>query len=68
MPKEWIPITSSDGMHQGFYEVSGGELTVRFGDRQKSVRASSAGVPAALGASADKRLAVVVLSELVALH
>lgn len=65
MPKEWIPITSSDGIHHGFYEVSGGELTVRLGDRQKSVRASSTGVPAAMGASADEMLARVVLSELV---
>jgi hypothetical protein len=63
--KEWIPVTSSDGIHHGEYEVSDGMLTVRLGTRQKSTRASSTGVPAALGAGADKSLAMFMLGELV---
>jgi hypothetical protein len=45
VPKHWLPITSADGVHHGSYEVSGGILTVRLGERQKSVSASSARVP-----------------------
>ena len=63
--KEWIPVNSLDGVHHGEYEVSDGMLTVRLGGRQKSARASSTGVPAALGADADKSLAQVMLGELV---
>lgn len=64
-PKERIPVNSSDGIHHGEYEVSEGTLTVRLGARQKSTRASSAGVPPALGAEADKSLAIFMLGELV---
>jgi hypothetical protein len=65
VPKHWLPITSADGVHHGSYEVSGGILTVRLGERQKSVSASSARVPSAMGARADEALARLVLSELV---
>jgi hypothetical protein len=64
-PKQWIPVTTRDGL-QGFYEVSSGTLTARLGDREKSVRASSTGVPASMAAEADEMLAKVVLSELAA--
>jgi hypothetical protein len=64
-PKAWIPVTSLDGAHQGLYEVSAGTLTVRLGHQQKSVRASSSGVPPSMGASADEMLAKVILSELI---
>jgi hypothetical protein len=62
--KEWIPVTSADGTNHGCYEVSDGTLTVRLGKHEKSVRASSTGVPAAFGAHADRSLAELVLSEL----
>lgn len=63
IPKVWTAITN--GNRQGEYEVSGGTLTVRSGSRQKSTRASSTGVPSALGADADKALAMFMLGELV---
>jgi hypothetical protein len=64
IPKEWIPVSSSDGVHKGFYEVSNGTLTVRLGGREKSVRASSTGLPGSMAAGADEGLAKLVLSEL----
>jgi hypothetical protein len=66
VPKHWLPISSSDGVHHGYYEVSGGMLTVRLGELQKTVSASSARVSPAMGASADEGLAGLVLSELAA--
>jgi hypothetical protein len=62
----WLPISSSDGVHHGVYEVSDGMLTVRLGERQKTVSAPSVRVPSAMGASADEGLARVVLLELAA--
>jgi hypothetical protein len=64
--KQWVPVTSSDGLHQGSYEVSKGMLTVRLGDRQKSVRATSIGIPVSMAAAAHEMLAKVILSELAA--
>jgi len=63
-PKEWIAVISLDGMHHGEYEVSNGSLTVRLGSRHKTTRAPSTGVPASLGADADKSLAQFMLGEL----
>ena len=63
-PKNWIAITSFDGMHHGEYEVSDGRLTVRVGSHQKTTRAPSTGVPASLGADEDKSLAQFMLGEL----
>jgi len=60
-----MPVNSSGGIHHGEYEVSDGVLTVRHGGRHKSTRASSTGVPHALGANADKSLAILMLGELV---
>jgi hypothetical protein len=64
LPKAWIAITSLDGMHHGEYEVSDGSLTVRLGSRHKTTRAPSTGLPASLGANADKSLARLMLGEL----
>jgi hypothetical protein len=64
-PKQWIPVTTSDGRHQGLYEVSNGRLTVQFGGGQRAARASSTGVPASMGAAADEALAKVLLGELI---
>ena len=62
-PREWIAITSADGIRRGEYLVSDGRLTVRLGARQKSTRAPSTGVPASLGAEADQGLARFMLGE-----
>jgi hypothetical protein len=64
-PTEWIPVNSRDGIHHGEYQVSEGMLTVRREGQQKSARASSTGVPAALGANADRSLAMFMLGELI---
>lgn len=61
-PRDWIEIISSDGRLRGEYEVSNGSLTVRVGSQQKTTRAPSTGVPASLGADADRSLARFMLS------
>jgi hypothetical protein len=48
----------------GEYEVSDGYVTVRIGNRTARAAASSARVPAALGAEADKMLAMTLLGEI----
>jgi hypothetical protein len=65
-PPSWIAITSIDGKISGEYQVSDGMLKVRVGARHKSTRASSTGLPASLGAEADRSLAQFMLGEFVA--
>jgi len=63
-PKEWIPITSSDGLHRGEYEASDDMMTVRSSGRQKSAHAPSSRVPATYLAETNESLAKLILSEL----
>ena len=62
-PKHWISVTSLDGNRRGDFEVSSGQLTVRFGNQHKTTRAPSTGIPASLGADADRSLAQFMLGE-----
>ena len=63
-PKEWRAISSADGTRHGYYEVSGGVLTVRNATgRTKTTTASSAALPAKFGYEADRSLAALMLTE-----
>lgn len=55
----------SCGNRHGEYEVSGGRVTSRIGKRTAWAAASSDRLPAALGAEADKILAMVPLGEII---
>jgi hypothetical protein len=62
-PKHWMPVSCGD--RHGEYEVGDGYVTARIGGRTARAAASSARVPASLGAEADKMLAMVLLGEIV---
>jgi hypothetical protein len=60
--KQWILVTSTDGTRRGDFEVSGGQITVRFGGRRITTRAPSTGVPVSLGEKADEAFARSLLN------